>query len=352
MKTINPILRRLIWLLMNPQFQRLLKAGALLLLCALCGTVGYVLIEGRSFTDAFFLSMIVISTVGMNEVGPLSLEGRIFTSIFIAANLVVVTYIVSIFTRYLFEGELQTILKNIMQKQHVREMHHHIIVCGFGRYGRKVCEHLEANNIHNFLIIERERNKVLEKYPDLSQISFIEGDATADDILKQAGIEKANAVITSLTEDAGNVYVTLTARELNPAIKIVARASGEAVANKLYRAGANYVVMPDVMGGMYMANLLIRPEAVQFMELLNGIGEEKLRVDEFHYERFKDTYKGMSLGELLKQNTSGAAVIGFKDITNGFEVNPPQTRRLSQGDVLIVIGKDAQLKLFSDIYLR
>jgi voltage-gated potassium channel len=337
---------------MNPQFQRLLKAVALLLFCAFCGTVGYMLIEGRSFSDAFFLSMIVISTVGMNEVGPLSLEGRVFTSIFIAANLVVVTYIVSIFTRYLFEGELQTILKNIMQKQHVKEMHHHIIVCGFGRYGRKVCEHLEANNIRNFLIIEREKNKVLEKYPDLSQISFIEGDATADDILKQAGIEKARAVITSLTEDAGNVYVTLTARELNPTIKIVARASGEAVANKLYRAGANYVVMPDVMGGMYMANLLIRPEAVQFMELLNGIGEEKLRVDEFHYEQFKDSYKGMSLGDLLKHNTSGAALIGFKDIANGFEVNPPETRRFSQGDVLIVIGKDAQLKLFNKIYLR
>ena len=208
------------------------------------------------------------------------------------------------------------------------------------------------NHIHNFIIIERDKAKVAEKYPDLSKISFIEGDATADDILKQAGIHKANAVITSLTEDAGNVYVTLTARELNPAIKIVARASGEAVANKLYRAGADYVVMPDVMGGMYMANLLIRPEAVQFMELLNGIGEEKLRVDEFHYERFKNSYKGMLLGDLLKHNTSGAAVIGFKDTKNGFEVNPPETRQLSEGDVLIVIGKDAQLKAFSKIYLQ
>lgn len=348
----NPLLKRSIWLLMNPQFQRLLKAVGLLLLCALCGTLGYMWIEGRNFSDAFFLAMIVISTVGMNEVAPLSLEGRIFTSIFIAANLVVVTYIVSIFTRYLFEGELQTILKNIMQRQHVREMHHHIIVCGFGRYGKKICEHLEANHIHNFIIIERDKTKVAEKYPDLSGISFIEGDATADDILRQAGIDKANAVITSLSEDAGNVYVTLTARELNPAIKIVARASGESVANKLYRAGADYVVMPDVMGGMYMANLLIRPEAVQFMELLNGIGEEKLRVDEFHYERFKSTYRGMLLGALLKHNTSGAAVIGFKDMKNGFEVNPPETRQLSEGDVLLVIGKDVQLKVFSEIYLQ
>jgi voltage-gated potassium channel len=352
MSKVKPLIKQILWLLANPQFQRLLKASGLLFFCVFFGTMGYMLIEGQNFSDAFFLAMIVISTVGMNEVAPLSLEGRIFTTIFIAANLVVVTYIVSIFTHYIFEGELQTILKNIMQRQQVKEMYQHIIVCGYGRYGRKVCEHLEANHIYNFIIIERDKSKVLEKYPDLSKISFIEGDATADDILKQAGISKASAVITSLSEDASNVYVTLTARELNPTIKIVARASGESVANKLYRAGANYVVMPDVMGGMYMANLLIRPEAVQFMELLNGIGEEKLRVDEFHYEQFKPIYQGMTLGDLLQHNTSGAAVIGFKDVKNGFEVNPAADRLLGIGDVLLVIGKDAQLKIFSKIYLQ
>jgi voltage-gated potassium channel len=337
------ILRNLFF---SGKLNRLVVAFCLLLASTMVGIAGYMWIEGFRFVDALYLSIILLSTVGMNEIGPLSETGRMFTVVYILLNFSIFAYFISVITRYIFEGELRQLFKKYMNREKVNRLHDHIVVCGFGRYGKKVCEQLEANGFHKFLIVERDKDKVIDFYGELDNVSYIEGDATDDAVLAQAGIDRAKAVISTLPDDASNVYVVLSARELNPQVTIIARASSEAVQQKLRRAGADHVVMPDVMGGMQMANLIIRPEVVEFIGLLNGVGETKLRLDELRYAELKDQYRNQTIHQLQSHNQSGVNVIGFKDAKQGFLFNPDPHRKFDEGDTIIIIGQENSIRSF------
>jgi voltage-gated potassium channel len=331
------------------RLSQLAYAVSLLLFSFVIGIVGYMQIESMNFSNAFFMSVVIISTLGMNEIKPLSEAGKLFTSFFVIYNLTTFTFFASVLTKYIFEGELRDIFRHYISKTHTYGMKNHIIVCGYGRYGRRVCNELENSRIPYF-VIENSSEKIAILTENINPAKMaMMGNATEDAALLEAGIKKAKAIICALPEDADNVFVTLTARELNPAIKIVAKASQETTVDRLYRAGANEVVLPDAIGGLQMANLVIRPEIVEFVSMMTGTANrvtKQLHLEELHYEQFLPHQKGKTVAELDLKNQTGVVLIGYKDTKNGFIINPPNETIFKEGDILIVLGTDEQISSF------
>jgi voltage-gated potassium channel len=303
------------------------------------------LIEGFDFWKAFYLSVIIISTVGMNEVGSVSEPGRIFISFYIIFNLSIFAYFISVITKYLFEGELREIFKSYMVSRVADKLKDHTIVCGYGKNGTKACEELHRSKVP-FVLIELNPELVDDTYANDKNVFMVQGDATSDDVLLAAGIKRAKTIITTLPKDADNVFVTLTARELNPNLKIVARASEESSVSKLKRAGAHHVVMPDAIGGHHMATLVTRPEVVEFLGMLNGMGSEKMELDEIRFEDMKDEFHGKTLKEMNIREKTGVNILGYKDPEKGFVFNPHPDTIFRAGVVAIVLGDEEELKKF------
>ncbi|UOQ51463.1 potassium channel family protein [Hymenobacter cellulosivorans] len=262
---------------------------------------------------------------------------------YIFFNLLVIAYLVSVLTTYIFDGELRTIFKMFKTDQEIRGYHDHVIVCGFGRNGSKAYHELRANGA-TVVVVEQSPELVRDASENGSgAIATVIGDATTDETLLAAGIRRARALITALPKDADNVFVALTARELNPNLKIIARASLKTSESKLLRAGADSVVMPDEIGGSHMANLVMRPEVIRFLEMMNGLGPNKLRLEELSYREIQRSYQGLSIRELDIRSRTGATVIGLKQSTGEFTVSPSADTRPGPGDVLLVLGTEEQI---------
>jgi voltage-gated potassium channel len=309
-------------------------------------------IEKMSFSNSFFMSVIIISTLGMNEIKPLSETGKLFTSFFVIYNLTTFTFFASVLTKYIFEGELRDIFRHYISKSNSYKMKNHTIVCGYGRYGKRICQELERSQIPYFVIESNaEKIALLKEIMNPNSIAF-DGNATEDEVLLEAGIKKAKSIICALPEDTDNVFVTLTARELNPNIKIIAKASQETTVGRLYRAGANEVVLPDAIGGLQMANLVIRPAIVEFIRIITGTStkvSEPLHLEELVYEQMLPQQKGKSVAELDLKNQTGVVLIGYKDSVKGFIINPSDDTVFKNGDILIVLGTFSQLSAFFGI---
>ena len=335
-RIIEPIRKRL---------RQLFISFALLFSSLFIGISGLILIEDFDFWKAFYLSVIIISTVGMNEVGSVSESGRIFISFYIIFNLSIFAYFVSVITKYLFEGELREIFKSYMVSRVADKLKGHTIVCGYGKNGTKACEELYRSKVP-FVLIELNPEEVDDTYANDRNVFMVQGDATSDDVLLAAGIKRAKTIITTLPKDADNVFVTLTARELNPNIKIVSRASEESSVSKLRRAGAHHVVMPDAIGGHHMATLVTRPEVVEFLGMLNGMGAEKLELDEIKFEDMKEEFRGKTLKEMNLRERTGVSILGYKDPEKGFVFNPHPNTIFGDGVVAIVLGSQEELHNF------
>ncbi|QIX63279.1 potassium channel protein [Hymenobacter lutimineralis] len=307
------------------------------------GVVGFMLIEDYGFLDAVYMTMTTISTVGFGEIHPFSPAGRAFVSVYIFFNLLVIAYLVSVLTTYIFDGELRNLFKMFKTDQEIRSYAGHIIVCGFGRNGSKAYHDLRANGAR--VVIVEQDESLLKAAAETSQegIPAVFGDATADETLRAAGISRARALITALPKDADNVFVALTARELNPNIKIIARASLKTSEAKLLRAGADSVVMPDEIGGSHMANLVVRPEVIRFLDMISGLGPDKLRLEEMRFDEIRSEFQGRSIRELDIRSRSGATVIGLKQSTGELLVSPNADIRPALGDVLLLLGTEEQI---------
>ncbi len=331
--------------------RQLIYAFLLMFLSILIGISGYMIIEGYGLIDAFYMAIITISTVGFREIEPLSDNGKIFTSLYIIFNIVFFAFLVSTVAKYIFEGELNKIYHTIMKGREVSKFRAHIIVCGFGRNGRRAALELK-NSKKKFLIIENDEH-VLERFPESDKTyNFIIGDATQDEILLNAGIKRAKTIITTLPKDSENVFITLTAREMNPEIKIISRASDEKVEKKLMRAGANHVVMPDALGGFHMAHIVTKPFIVEFVEMLSGFGESEYILEEISYLQIRLEYRDKSLAEMDIRKNTGVTVFGFKDAKKGIIFNPEPQTKFSQNDILILLGKEDSIKTFKKKYIR
>jgi len=332
----------------NLSFGRITLGLFMLLFSIIVGVVGYMVIEKYTLIEAFYMATITLSTVGFTEVQPLSDSGRIFTGLYIIFNLGIFAYAISIITTYIVEGEFRDIFKQYMVNKRVQRMNNHIIVCGFGRNGNKTCSELLKSK-RPFVLVEQDPN-LANSFPNDINFEYIIGDATADDVLISAGIEKAEALITTLPRDTDNVFITLTARELNPSVYIISRATEESAAKKLYRAGANQVVMPDAIGGIHMAQLITKPEVIEFLNLLTGVSSEHLKLEDVTYEELKEEYHNKSIKELDIRRITGATVIGFKNQQSGFAFNPSGDLQIGFGDTLIIIGTNQNIADFKKTY--
>ncbi|QSE99315.1 potassium channel protein [Fulvivirga lutea] len=313
------------------------------------GALGYVVLEDFTTLDAVYMAVITFATVGYNEVNTLSEAGKVFTIVFIIVNMGIFAYTVSVLSSFLFEGELRKVFKNLKSNRDLSKLTDHVIVCGYGKNGSKACEELLKDN-KEFVIVES-NEEVIRSLPEDKRYHFVIGNATLDEVLLEAGIENASTVITSLPEDSDNVFITLTARELNPLVKIIAKATEPSSEKKLYRAGASHVVMPDRLGGIHMANLITKPYVIEFLELINGVNDSKLVLEEVNHESLKEDYKNKTLRELDIRNKTGATIIAFKDDQLGFVFNPHSEKLVQDNDVLIVLGKAETIEKFKATFV-
>jgi voltage-gated potassium channel len=306
------------------------------------GTAGYMIIEGYSLMDAYYMTMITVTTVGFLEVHPLSDAGRIFTTILLVTNIGLFFYGATTIVGLVIEGEFRNFYKNYNVKKKIEELKNHVIVCGYGRNGRQVCLELKDDK-HPYLIVESREN-IIEELKEQSNILFIEGDATEEAVLIEAGIRKAKAIITTLPEDPDNVYVALSARELNPEITIISRASNESSVHKLKRAGANNVIMPEKIGGAHMAALVMKPDIMEFIAELTGQGSDiSLTFEELSLKDLSSEFIGRTIRDLDIRNKTGANIIGLRMPDGEFVINPLPETELNQNSKLIALGNSAQI---------
>lgn len=325
--------------------------SAFLLIGSLCtGMFGFVLIEGFSWVESFYMAVITFSTVGFNEVYPLSEKGRLFTSIYIIFNLMIFAYVVSVFSTYLFEGELNRLYRKYVFGKEVKKMKDHIIVCGFGRNGNRACEELRSQKV-DFVVVDRDE-QLIDLIQNQKKYKFILGNPTHEEVLEEAGIKKAKALITTLPSDAENVFLTLTVKDLNPDVKIISRASEENSIKKLKQAGAQHVIMPDAIGGLHMAQHITKPFVIEYLDQLSGHQEDGLTLEEIRYEDLKSDFQGQTIEAMDIRNRTDVTVVGLNDKYGKFVFNPSSKVLMEPDVVLVIVGTYPKVQDFKSEYLK
>lgn len=294
------------------------------------------------------MTIITFSTVGFGEVKPLDQESRIFTIFLIVSNILVYTYTISIFSEYLISTPiLKQIIRNRMEKL-IQKFRGHTIIVGFGRNGKQAFEKLKSYD-KSVVIIENEIDENI--FENNKNYALIIGDATQDEILLKSGIERAEAIITTLSADADNLYVILTAKQLNPGIHIISRASNESAAKKLRLAGAHNVIIPHKIGGDYMASLLVTPSLVEFMQQLSLEDRTKrTNLEEVSFDDFPDEYHDKSIASLDLRKLTGCTLIGYKNPEGNYFINPDPDTRIIKGSTLIILGQPEQIKRLNELF--
>jgi voltage-gated potassium channel len=324
--------------------KKLFLALALIIIVIAFGTAGYQLIEGWNFLDALYMTIITLTTVGYREVHELSSRGMIFTIVLLMVGVGTFLYALSAGAKIILEGELQELFGRKRLEKKIKELKGHYIVCGYGRMGKIICRELKAKNVP-FVAIERNGDFLNNRVDDFLGIS---GDATNDDILREAGIERAKGLISVLPNDALNLYVVLSARELNPDLHIVARAGEEGSENKLLRAGADKVVSPYHIGGLRIAHTILRPAVVDFIEFATKTGNIELQMEEVTIPE-GSSMADKSLDQCGIGRELGIIIVGIKRHTGEMRFNPTSRSTVKAGDTLIALGEISKLKVLENM---
>lgn len=304
------------------------------------GTTGYMSLEGWSFLDALYMTVITLGTVGFREVHDLGSVGKLFTIVLIIFGVSVLGYLVGSLAQIMFEGQFQRIMGRKKVEKMVDALKDHYIICGFGRMGSLICKELAAKPLP-FVIVEKGTD-IVEKLKD-DHYLFLHGDATDDETLLKAGIKKAKGLISVVTSDTENVYITLTARGLNPDLYILARSGEEGSEIKLKRAGANKVVSPYHIGGNRMAQAILRPNVVDFIEIATGREHLELQMEEITIPHTSG-FIGENLISSGFRRETGVIIIGIKKEIGTMVFNPHPHAKLEPLDTLIVLGEPAAIQ--------
>jgi len=301
------------------------------------------LIESASFLDALFMTTISITTVGYGEVVPLSEPGKVFTIIMLITSWGTFAFAITRITQFVVSGELNQYFKTRRLMRNIAHLNNHVILCGYGRNGHQAANILKAHGV-SFVVIEKDETLMHKSETDGENILHLEGDGTDDDMLRLAGIERAKALITTLPVDAQNVFIVLSARALNPRMQIISRASEASSVPKLKKAGADNVIMPDRIGGTHMANLVSKPEVVEFIDIISGEQGQSIHIESLDYEDLPDNLKDKTLGEIEKWHKTGINCIGIKDAQGKFLINPPDETIVVFGMKVIMLGTRQQIR--------
>ncbi|MCT4629255.1 TrkA family potassium uptake protein [Winogradskyella sp.] len=326
---------------------KIYTALLLLLFVLFVGIIGYRFVSNYTWIDAVYMTVITITTVGFGEVQPLDTEAKIFTIFLILSSVVIVGYAISIITEYILsKNNFEDIKQRKMQKE-IEAMVGHIIICGFGRNGKQAAKKLQDYG-KPFVIIERNK-EIIERLQE-EDLPYVLGDANEDETLIEAGIERASTLISALPSDADNLFVVLSARQINNSMSIISRASQETSYNKLKLAGANNVILPDRIGGDHMASLVVIPDLVEFIDNLGIVGEKNINIEEVKVEQLYDVAQIKTIRELDLRKKTGCTVIGFKNENGEYIVNPEADTRLVPSSKIIVLGRPEQIKRLNSEY--
>jgi len=313
---------------------RLNTCLVLLLAVLLGGTLGYRLLEQWRWIDSLYMTVITISTVGFKEVRELSDIGRILTIILIFAGVGTLGVTVSILFEDLFQHQFKLITeKRSMQKQ-IDALKNHTIVCGHGRMGKMIAEQLQRTG-HRIVVVESDPVKTEEM--ERNHILVTKGDATSEAILQQAGVDRAKALVATLGSDADNLFLTLTARGMNPQLDIIARAENEKNNRKFTQAGASRVVSPFAIGAGHIVSLLTRPTIVDFVDLITGEDDIKLEVTQSEVQA-DSSFAGRTLAEGHIRQELGGMVIAIRKADHTLIFDPTPSTRIDVGDRLFVMS--------------
>lgn len=310
------------------------------------GSVGYVLLEGYTWIEAFYMTVITVSTVGFREVQPLSDAGMIFTSVLIISSIGAFAYSISALTTYFVDGEYRNTFKAARLKNEIDKLNNHVIVCGYGRVGEMAVSEL---NDHDTTVVIIESNEKLCEILRKQGVLVIYGDATRDENLDKAGITSAKALISTLPVDSQNLYVILSAREKNSDVLLITRASQMNSVNKLRVAGADNVIMPDKVGGAHMASLVAMPDVVEFLDHISIQGSDSINLEEISMNQYPDALNKSTLGDIVEHNRVGVNVVGLKRSNGEYEINPGPETALDGACKLFVLGTSEQIRAFNRI---
>lgn len=319
-------------------FRKILQLAAILAALLVLGSLGFVWLEGWSFFDALYMTVTTLTTVGYGEIHPLDFRGRAYNMALIIVGMGIMFYIVSFIARVVVEGEIREVLGRRKLAKGIQKLRHHHIICGFGRIGEIICRHLQSRGL-DFIVVDKDPN--LPARVEESGYYFVVGDATRERVLLDAGIERARGLVAVVGSDADNVYVTLTARSLNPDIFILARSEEMGAENKLRRAGANRVISPYEIAGRTMAHNIVHPTVVDFLDLALREGVE-LSMEEVTVGGASPIV-GLPLKDTGIRQRFDLIIVAIKRADGLMLFNPQHETPILAGDTLIALGNRTNL---------
>lgn len=334
--------------LINIFKSKIYTALALLFLVMLIGVLGFRTVSGYTWIDSVYMTVITITTVGFSEVHPLDDASKIFTVILILSSVVIVGYALKVITELMLsKNNIEELKQRKMQKK-IDNLSNHIIICGYGRNGKQAAKKLLSHK-KPFVVIEKNK-EIIDKFQD-KFLPFVYGNANEDEVLLQAGIDRATTLISALPNDADNLFVVLSARQINSKLCIISRASQETSYQKLKLAGANNVILPDRIGGDHMASLVVVPDLIEFIDNLNIVGENNINIEEIHVDKLYNTANNIrTIRDLDLRKKTGCTVIGYKSVEGEYIVNPEAETKLLKNSKIVVLGRPEQIQKLNSMY--
>ncbi len=318
---------------------RLLRFGSAVVVIASVGTLGYMGLEDWSILESLYMTVITLSTVGFAEVRPLSPAGKVFTAGLIVAGVGSITYLFAAIGQNVISGELTGSLRKARMQRRIDALAGHYIICGYGRVGQQVAVDLRTDGAQSVVVDEQEA--AFDGLP--AEVLSLTGDASDDEVLKMAGIERAAGLVATTRDDAVNLMISLTARTLNPDLTIVARANQPASEAKLLLAGATQVISPYTISGRRIARQLLRPSIIDFLDVVMHSGKLELVLEECHVRPGSDLHD-KTVAEADVRRRTGANVLAVRRHDQGsILTNPPAEMRFEPDDVVIALGTSDQL---------
>ncbi|MEH1875285.1 potassium channel family protein [Nostoc sp.] len=310
------------------------------------GTLWYSLVEGWSWEDAAYMTVITLATVGYGETHPLGSRGRLFTIALILLGVINIGYIVNRFTEAIIQGYFQEGIRLQQQRRLMESLTEHYIICGFSRTGRQIAKEFRAEDVP-FVVIDSEIESIQRAQAE--GYTAYQGDATLDDTLLKVGVERAICLVAALPSDAENLYIVLSAKTLNAGIRIIARASTEEALQKLRRGGADQVISPYITGGKRMAAAALRPQVLDFVDGILAGADRQLYMEEFLLDPAFCPFVGQSLQKARLRSQSGALVLAIRRADGTLIGGPTGDTVLMSGDRLIGMGTAEQLRSLNQI---
>ena len=322
-------------------FKELYLALLIILTIAFAGSIGYVYFEGYTYIEALYMTMITVSTVGFNEVRPLSDAGRIFTMFLIITSFGTFAYAISSLSKYVITGAYAQYFKKYKMDKQIDKLEGHIVICGAGNNGEEAIRNLQA---HNKDIVVIETDEKLIEFLKEKNIPHIHGDATDEDVLLRAGIKNASALITTLPKDTDNVFVVLTAREFNSAMRIISRCAADSSRSKLKSAGANNIIMPDKVGGARMAGFVVNQNVNRFLDKISLTEINEPYLTEFQSSEFPEEIRSGTVSHVLNYLDSTSKLIGMRTADGVYIVNPEDSTSIPGSCELFFLGTTEEIK--------